>query len=122
VLKIDKSLTSRLLDDPRDAAITKAVTQLGADLGLSVVVEGIESHEVARLVEDMGAQYGQGSLFGRPCRLADVPGLGMVKALPVTPLPRAGYDSPAAPHLAAIKESASLRGPRGIAAGGERTG
>jgi EAL domain-containing protein (putative c-di-GMP-specific phosphodiesterase class I) len=75
ILKIDKSLTSSLLEEPRARAIARKVTELGGDIGLSVVVEGVESLEVADLVRGMGADYGQGSLFGRARPLADVPGL-----------------------------------------------
>jgi diguanylate cyclase (GGDEF)-like protein len=70
MLKVDKSLTSSLEDEPRAMAITQAVIELGASIGMSIVVEGIETTSVAELVTGMGAGYGQGSLFGRPM-LAD---------------------------------------------------
>jgi diguanylate cyclase (GGDEF)-like protein len=70
MLKVDKSLTSSLEDEPRAMAITQAVIELGASIGMSIVVEGIETTSVAELVTRMGAGYGQGSLFGRPM-LAD---------------------------------------------------
>jgi diguanylate cyclase len=75
ILKIDKSLTASLLEEPRARAITHAVTDLGRGIGLSVVVEGVESREVADLVQGMGAHYGQGSLFGAARPLAELPGL-----------------------------------------------
>ena len=75
ILKIDKSLTASLLEESRARAITQTVTELGRKIGLSVVVEGVESPEVADLVRGMGAHYGQGSLFGVARPLAEVPGL-----------------------------------------------
>jgi diguanylate cyclase (GGDEF)-like protein len=66
MLKVDKSLTASLEDEPRAMAITQAVIELGASIGMSIVVEGIETTSVAELVTGMGAGYGQGSLFGRP--------------------------------------------------------
>jgi EAL domain-containing protein (putative c-di-GMP-specific phosphodiesterase class I) len=75
ILKIDKSLTASLTEAPRARAITETVTALGNEIGLSVVVEGVESREVADLVHAMGADYGQGSLFGRPAPLDQLPGL-----------------------------------------------
>ncbi|HVN13760.1 MAG TPA: bifunctional diguanylate cyclase/phosphodiesterase [Kineosporiaceae bacterium] len=75
ILKIDKSLTASLLEEPRARAITSAVTQLGRAIGLSVVIEGVESRDVADLVRDMGAQYGQGSLFGPACPLEQLAGM-----------------------------------------------
>jgi EAL domain-containing protein (putative c-di-GMP-specific phosphodiesterase class I) len=82
MLKIDKSLTASLLEEPRARAITRKVTELGGEIGLSVVVEGVESLEVADLVRGMGADYGQGSLFGRARPLAEVPGLRRALAAP----------------------------------------
>jgi diguanylate cyclase (GGDEF)-like protein len=82
ILKIDKSLTASLLEEPRARAIARKVTELGGEIGLSVVVEGVESLEVADLVRGMGAHYGQGSLFGRARPLAEVPGLRRALAAP----------------------------------------
>jgi diguanylate cyclase (GGDEF)-like protein len=75
ILKIDKSLTASLLEESRARAITRAVTELGTAIGLSVVVEGIETQEVCDLVRDMGADFGQGSLFGAASELREVAGL-----------------------------------------------
>lgn len=62
-LKVDKSLTMSLAE-PRALAITRAVIDLANAIGLSIVVEGIETPTVAGLVTRMGAGYGQGTLFG----------------------------------------------------------
>jgi EAL domain-containing protein (putative c-di-GMP-specific phosphodiesterase class I) len=82
MLKIDKSLSGGMAHDARVEAITRRVTQLAADLGLVVVVEGIETQEAADLVRDIGADYGQGSLFGVPTPLEQVPGLRAACVLP----------------------------------------
>jgi diguanylate cyclase (GGDEF)-like protein len=74
MLKVDKSLTASLEDEPRAMAITKAVIELGASIGVAIVVEGIETTSVAELVTGMGAGYGQGSLFGRPMTAEDLAG------------------------------------------------
>jgi diguanylate cyclase len=86
ILKIDKSLTASLTEESRARAIAQAVTELGRGIGLSVVVEGVESPEVADLVRGMGAHFGQGSLFGVATPLEEVPGLqGLVGGHPQTP-------------------------------------
>jgi diguanylate cyclase (GGDEF)-like protein len=85
ILKIDKSLTASLLEEPRARAIAKAVVGLGGGIGLSVVVEGVESQQVADLVRGMGADYGQGSLFGAARPLEQVPGLRAALAGPSLP-------------------------------------
>jgi diguanylate cyclase (GGDEF)-like protein len=72
VLKIDRSLTSVLIDEPRARAITRAVVDLGRSLGVSIVVEGIETSDVADLVSRMGAGYGQGTLYGSAMPMLDI--------------------------------------------------
>jgi diguanylate cyclase (GGDEF)-like protein len=64
ILKIDRSLTSSLISEPRSRAITRAVVDMGRTVGLSVVVEGVESSQVDDLVRRMGVGYGQGLLYG----------------------------------------------------------
>jgi diguanylate cyclase (GGDEF)-like protein len=72
VLKIDKSLTTALIDEPQARAITRAVVDLGASLGVSIVVEGIETSDVADLVSQMGVGYGQGTLFGSATTMNEI--------------------------------------------------
>ena len=72
VLKIDRSLTSALVDEPQARAITRAVVDLGRNLGVSIVVEGIETSDVADLVTRMGVGYGQGTLYGSAMPMLDI--------------------------------------------------
>ncbi len=65
ILKIDRSLTSSLISEPRSRAITRAVVDLGRTVGLSVVVEGVESGQVDDLVRRIGVGFGQGLYYGR---------------------------------------------------------
>jgi diguanylate cyclase (GGDEF)-like protein len=64
VLKIDRSLTSTLVQEPRSRAITRAVLDMGTTVGLTVVVEGVETEEVDDLVRRMGVGYAQGAYYG----------------------------------------------------------
>lgn len=64
-LKIDKSFTAHL-DEPRTHAIVASAIDLAKRLDLSVVVEGVESEYQRQAVMEMGAEFGQGWLFGRP--------------------------------------------------------
>ena len=59
-LKIDRALVSRVGAE-RDTVPT--VLQLGHDLGLSVVAEGVETVEQFTLLRAAGATHGQGYLF-----------------------------------------------------------
>jgi len=62
-LKIDRALTSRV-GSARDTL--PAVLRLGRDLGLAVVVEGIERHDQLALLRASGAVLGQGHLLSMP--------------------------------------------------------
>ena len=65
-LKIEKRFVAGLLTDHRDRAIVCAITQLGHDLGLRVVAEGIETREQYELLKELRCDVGQGYLLGRP--------------------------------------------------------
>jgi diguanylate cyclase (GGDEF)-like protein/PAS domain S-box-containing protein len=71
-LKIERRFVAGLLTDHRDHAIVSAITQLGHDLGLRVVAEGVETAEQAARLRELGCDVGQGYFFGRPAPLPDL--------------------------------------------------
>ncbi|MGY3564768.1 putative bifunctional diguanylate cyclase/phosphodiesterase [Sinomonas sp. RB5] len=64
--KIDKSLVDTLASDPTQVAFVDAIVRLIHAAGLTVVAEGIEGEAQARLLRELGCEYGQGYLFARP--------------------------------------------------------
>jgi EAL domain-containing protein (putative c-di-GMP-specific phosphodiesterase class I) len=64
-LKIDRSFVLALGDDPAAESIVWAVVNLGLNLGLEVVAEGVESTRAAEILWPMGCKYAQGYLYGR---------------------------------------------------------
>ncbi len=64
-LKIDKSFVQRMTQERAILAIVKAMCQLGADLSLDIVAEGIETQEQRAVLMTAGCRIGQGFLFGR---------------------------------------------------------
>jgi len=65
-LKIDKSFTSDLESGGDGAKIVGSLAGLGKDLGLKVIVEGIESKSASSKARHFGCAYGQGYAFGKP--------------------------------------------------------
>ena len=65
-LKIDKSFIIGLTSDPRAQAIVRSAIELARALDVSVVAEGIESDEVLRTLQSIGADVGQGYVIARP--------------------------------------------------------
>ena len=57
----------RCIDSDRPLTLLRGVARLSADLGMSVVVEGIETNEQLELISADGAvTEAQGYLFSRP--------------------------------------------------------
>lgn len=65
-VKVDKSFVLSMSTDPANAAIVRAVVDLGSTLGLNVVAEGVEDTHSRDALISMGCPTGQGYLFARP--------------------------------------------------------
>jgi diguanylate cyclase (GGDEF)-like protein/PAS domain S-box-containing protein len=72
-LKIDQSFVQEIDGNEADVTIVRAVIDLGHNLGLRVIGEGIETVEACRLLEELGCDEGQGFYLGRPVPAAAVP-------------------------------------------------
>ena len=65
-LKIDKSFVLNMEHDQDDAKIVKSTIDLGHNLGLRVVAEGLETIAVWHLLEQMGCDQAQGYFLSKP--------------------------------------------------------
>jgi diguanylate cyclase (GGDEF)-like protein len=65
-LKIDKSFVKDMLANPAHAAIVRSVVELGHNLSLRVVAEGVEVAEVLDALGDIGCDLAQGFHIARP--------------------------------------------------------
>jgi diguanylate cyclase (GGDEF)-like protein len=66
VLKIDKSFVLNMEADRDDAVIVKSTIELGHNLGLTVVAEGVEDEHAWRRLHELGCDTIQGFYLGRP--------------------------------------------------------
>jgi EAL domain-containing protein (putative c-di-GMP-specific phosphodiesterase class I) len=65
-LKIDKSFVLNMSHDENDAAIVRSTIDLGRNLGLEVVAEGVENLEVWERLSALGCDVAQGFYLSRP--------------------------------------------------------
>ncbi|MCP9838037.1 EAL domain-containing protein [Cyanobium sp. N.Huapi 1H5] len=73
-IKIDRSFVARMLVDPADRAIVKAVVDLAHAFGRACVAEGAETPEHLQALRAMGCELAQGFVIARPMPAEDLPG------------------------------------------------
>jgi len=66
MLKIDQSFVRDLGRDENDEVIVQTIIQMGQNLGMDVIAEGVELPLQRVILEHMGCYNYQGYLFGRP--------------------------------------------------------
>jgi diguanylate cyclase len=65
-VKIDKSFVSQMTVDENDAIIVRSTIDLGHNLGLDVIAEGVESPEIWNRLAELGCDAAQGYYMSRP--------------------------------------------------------
>ena len=71
-LKIDHSFVANLLSDEQDAVIVRSIIDLGHNLGMQVVAEGVETDEVLARLRGFSCDAVQGFGICRPVAMADL--------------------------------------------------
>jgi len=79
VLKIDRSLVRSANSAGADPVILRAVLAMADELGLDVVVQGVDRERDAAYLRALGCDYGQGFYFGEPMTEKEV--MNLVNAL-----------------------------------------
>ena len=78
IIKIDPSFVAGLGTDGTLAMLTRTIVQVGHDLGIEIVAEGIERPEQLELLRAMGCGLGQGYLVARPMPAHGIESLAVV--------------------------------------------
>lgn len=65
-IKIDRRLVSGVCNDPASRRLVKAIVDIGAAVSATVVAEGVETMDHARICRDLGCAQLQGYAFSRP--------------------------------------------------------
>jgi diguanylate cyclase (GGDEF)-like protein len=71
-IKIDRSFIRDLGKSEESAAIVRAVTSLGASLGMAIIAEGVETAEQFDRLREEGCTEVQGFFIGKPKTLAEI--------------------------------------------------
>lgn len=65
-LKIDQSFVRNIVTNPDDATIVDTIIQMGRNLNMDVVAEGVEVEAQLVFLQKLGCNFVQGLLFGDP--------------------------------------------------------
>lgn len=65
-VKIDGQFIRNLLNDETDQVLVKSMTEIAAKLGKKTIAEFVETPEIIIKLKEMGIDYGQGYVFGKP--------------------------------------------------------
>ncbi|KXU83439.1 histidine kinase [Paraburkholderia monticola] len=72
VLKIDKSFVDTIAQEAASSIVAPHIIDMAHELGVEIVAEGIERTEQAEYLVRRGVQYGQGWLFAKAMRRAEL--------------------------------------------------
>ncbi len=66
ILKIDRSFVCDMLENSESREIVKTILNLGSNLGMKVIAEGVETTEQVAQLRSLGCEFAQGYLFSKP--------------------------------------------------------
>ena len=71
MLKIDRSFIRNLETDPGNRVIVKTIIDLGHNLNLKLIAEGVENAEQQEALRELKCEYVQGFFFQKPLPAED---------------------------------------------------
>jgi EAL domain-containing protein (putative c-di-GMP-specific phosphodiesterase class I) len=85
ILKVDRAFVRRVGEGSRGSRVLRAIVQMGRDLGLTVVAEGVETEPQRQLLAELGCPSMQGFLYSPAVRADE-----LVRLVVETPLASIG--------------------------------
>jgi EAL domain-containing protein (putative c-di-GMP-specific phosphodiesterase class I) len=81
-LKIDRTFIAELASGGKNAQLVRTILELGQNLQLSVVAEGIETAEQERMLMELSCRFGQGYHYFEPLTAVEVEATMLLGAQP----------------------------------------
>ena len=69
IIKLDRQLVADQENVRRNDALIRGITTMARDLGIMVIAEALETDGERQRLLDLGVEFGQGYLFGKPASL-----------------------------------------------------
>lgn len=69
-VKVDRSFVNRMRDSGEGTELVRAIVELGHNLGMRVVAEGVETDAQLKTLRALGCEFCQGYLFSKPVEAA----------------------------------------------------
>ncbi len=70
-LKIDRQLVMPVTQQPQERSLVRNIVEIARSLGIETVAEGVETHEHAGILRQLGCDYLQGYAFAKPLSFED---------------------------------------------------
>ncbi|MFN3719602.1 MAG: EAL domain-containing protein [Rhizobium rhizophilum] len=70
-LKIDRQLVLPVTVQPQERSLVRNIVEIARSLGIETVAEGVETHEHAGILRQLGCDYLQGYAFAKPLSFDD---------------------------------------------------
>lgn len=107
-IKIDKSFVLNMQTDKDDAVIVRSIIDLGHNLGLKVIAEGVETAQAREMLAEFGCDEAQGYYFSYPLLPGEITHLLYKSASVAEPEGASASSADIAVHLEHVPQLAHL--------------
>lgn len=72
-VKIDRLFVHEIINHSSDRALVQSIVTLADSLNIEILAEGVESRRQEEVLMQLGCDYAQGYLYGKPMSIEDIP-------------------------------------------------